>query len=317
MPVRPVVNKAMPFSYVELERFYEGLVSRARRRGVNCAITSGMACVAFGISETTKDCDLLCAPDSASELLDLLGTAALEGQFPAYRGNLSAPLETRWFRGGWTSHFVWAPAESGAYLDIFGIAPRSSSPWETEVHGFYASPHTVAEMKRTVREKDWPVVTALGARMIEKDDERGWLHIYDEDLLRTFTETAKHSRQLLKLRPVLELAANNDPMLRAALRAEIAYWHELDRARLGIYERAVRPYMVAVRKCRLPRGATMAEQHDLRVRCAEEYLPINPLRDYGITRMIFEARQTLAQFVNPAAMAWLPDVRDHFRLVAG
>ena len=35
----------MPLSYAELERLYESLVARARRRGIAC----GMACVAFGI----------------------------------------------------------------------------------------------------------------------------------------------------------------------------------------------------------------------------------------------------------------------------
>jgi hypothetical protein len=306
----------MPFSYVELEQFYERLVARARSRGIGCAITSGMACVAFGVSEATKDCDLLCAPDSAGELLDLLGEATLGGHLPQYRGNLSAPLDARWFRGGWTSHFVWAPAQSGAYLDIFGVAPRSSSPWETGIQGFYASPHTVAEMKRTNRDKDWPMVTALGAQMIETGDERGWLHIYDESLLRTFGDATKKSAAFFKQRPVLELAANNDPKLRPALRAEIGYWHELDRVRLGIYEKAVRRYWVEVRKSRLPPSAGLSAQHDLRLRCAEKHLPLNPLRDYGVHRMISEAREALAQMIHPAAMAWLPDVREHFRLVA-
>jgi len=306
----------MPLSYAELEQFYEGLVTRARAGGITCAIASGMACAAFGVSEATKDCDLLCTPDSASELLDLLGKATLGGQLPQYRGNLSAPLDGRWFRGGWTSHFVWAGGDSGAYLDIFGVAPRSSSPWETEIQGFYASPHTVAEMKRTTRDKDWPFVTALGARMIEMGDERGWLHIYDENLLRTFGEATKQGTDFFKRRPVLELAANNDPKLRPALRAEIEFWHELDRARLSIYEKAVRRYMVEVRKSRLPPGAGLSVQHALRVRCAEKYLPMNPLRDYGIARMISEAREAVAQIIHPAAMAWLPEVREHFRLVA-
>ena len=306
----------MPFSYAELEQFYKGLVTRARARGIPCAITSGMACVAFGVSEATKDCDLLCAPDSAGELLDLLGEAALGGQLPHYRGNLSAPLDARWIRGGWTSHFVWAPADSGAYLDVFGVAPRSSSPWETEIQGFYAGPHTVAEMKRTNRDKDWPFVTALGARMIEMGDERGWLHIYDENLLRTFGKAAKQAADFFKRRPVLELAANKDPNLRAALRAEIEYWHELDRARMRIYEKSVRRYMVELRKSRLPPNAGLSLQHDLRVRCAEKHLPMNPLRDYGVARMISEARESLAQVIHPAAMAWLPDVREYFRLVA-
>ena len=306
----------MPFSYAELEQFYEGLVARARSRGIACAITSGMACVAFGVSETTKDCDLLCTPQSAGKLLELLGKAALGGHLPGYRGNLTAPLDARWFRGGWTSHFVWGPAGSGAYLDIFGVAPRSSSPWETEIQGFYASPHTVAEMKRTNRDKDWPFVTALGARMIEQGDQRGWLHIYDEKLLRTFGDGAKRPAELLKQRPVLELAATNDPKLRSALRAEIEYWHELDRIRLGVYERAVRGYVSAVRKSRLPPGAGLPAQHDLRIRCAEKLLPLNPLRDYGVPRMITEARESLAQIIHPAALAWLPDVREHFRLFA-
>jgi len=272
-----------------------------------------MACVSFGVSEATKDCDLLCTPDSASDLLGLLGETTLDGHFPSYRGNLSPPLDARWFRGGWTSHFVWSSADSGAYLDIFGVAPRSSSPWETEIQGFYASPHTVAEMKRTNRDKDWPFVTALGAQMIEAGDERGWLHIYDEKLLRTFAKL-KHPGYLFEKRPVLTLAANSDPNLRAALRGEIEYWHELDRVRMNIYENAVRRYMVEVRKSRLPPGAGLLAQHELRVRCAETYLPMNPLRDYGLTRMIAEAREALAQIINPTAMSWLPNVREHFKL---
>jgi len=42
---------------------------------------------------------------------------------------------------------------------------------------------------------------------------------------------------------------------------------------------------------------------------------MNPLRDYGVNRMISEAREALAQMIHPAAMAWLPDVREHFRFV--
>ena len=70
----------MPLSYAELEEFYEGLVARARRRGIACAITSGMACVAFGVAEATKDCDLLCAPEGAGKFLGLLEEASLHGQ---------------------------------------------------------------------------------------------------------------------------------------------------------------------------------------------------------------------------------------------
>jgi hypothetical protein len=125
----------MPLSYAELEKFYEGLVARARRRGIACAITSGMACVTYGVAQATQDCDLLCAPDAAGKFLSLLGEASLHGQLPSYRGHLTPPLDARWLRGGWTSHFVWDAAGAQAYLDIFGVAPRGSSPWEAELRG--------------------------------------------------------------------------------------------------------------------------------------------------------------------------------------
>jgi hypothetical protein len=307
-------RQVMPLSYAELERFYERLVTRARNRGVTCAITSGMACVAFGVAQTTKDCDLLCAPNAARKLLELLSETSLDAGFPVYRGHLTSPLDERWIRGGWTSHFVWNAKGDEAYLDVFGVAPRGSSPWEAELEGFYACRHTVAEMKRTNRERDWPYVTALGAQMIEAGDARGWLHIFDEDLLLALTRASRPSASLIKRRPVLGLALRGDSQLRAALHAEVQLWHELDRVRLGIYQRAVRPYMLAVKRAGVSPGAALAVQHQARVRCAERHLPMNPLADFGVLRLIADAREALAQLVNPASLAWLPDVREHFKV---
>ena len=70
----------MPLSYAELEEFYESSVSRARRRGIVCAITSGMSCVAYGVAQATQACGVLCAPDAAGKLFELLNEAALHGQ---------------------------------------------------------------------------------------------------------------------------------------------------------------------------------------------------------------------------------------------
>jgi hypothetical protein len=103
--------------------------------------------------------------------------------------------------------------------------------------GFYASRHTVAEMKRTNRERDWPYVTALGAQMIEAGDPRGWLHIFDENLLLALARTTRPPSSMISRRPVLGLAMKADSPLRAALHAEVQVWHELDRIRLGIYTR--------------------------------------------------------------------------------
>jgi len=306
----------MRLNFAELERFYRGLVTKARGRGITCAITSGMACVEFGVAETTKDCDLLCTPESSKKLLDLLSDASLHGQLPSYRGHLTAPLDERWLRGGWTSHFVWNARGAEAYLDVFGVAPRSSAPWERELEGFYACRHTVAEMKRTNRERDWPYATALGAQMIEAGDARGWLHIFDMDLLLALTRVARPPASLSRRRPVLGLAVSGDSRLRSVLHAEVQFWHELDRVRLGIYQRAVRLYMRAVTRARLPPEVGLVVQHETRVRCAEKHLPWNPLVDYGVMRLIEDARTAVAELVNPTALAWLPDVREHFNVAA-
>ena len=59
----------------------------------------------------------------------------------------------------------------------------------------------------------------------------------------------------------------------------------------------------------------MEAQHEIRVRCAENHLPTNPLHAHGIERMIAEAREALGEMVQPSTLAWLPDVREQFRIV--
>ena len=218
----------MPLSYAELEQFYEGLVSRARSRGITCGITSGMACVAFGVAQATKDCDLLCAADAAGELFKVLGEASLGGQTPTYRGPLTPPLDSRWLRGGWTSHFVWDTPGVEAYLDIFGVAPRGSSPWEAELQGCCTGPHTVAEMKRTNRERDWPVATALGVKLLEAGDPRGWLHLFNYHVLVQTVRKLRPPAAMIALRPALALLAEADERLELALKGEVEFWNRLE-----------------------------------------------------------------------------------------
>ena len=87
----------------ELYLFYEDLVRTLRQRGVICAITSGLACVHYGIAETTKDCDLLCHASLFGELLELLEATKVEGVACAYRGNISPPLDARDRAPAWGS----------------------------------------------------------------------------------------------------------------------------------------------------------------------------------------------------------------------
>src|SRR5881296_394230 len=87
----------------DLHLFYEDLVRTLRDRGVVCGITSGLACVHYGVAETTKDCDLLCHPGSFEALLRTLSETCFGGEPCRYRGHISPPLDARWHVGGWTS----------------------------------------------------------------------------------------------------------------------------------------------------------------------------------------------------------------------
>ncbi len=299
-------------SYAELEEFYEGLVVKLRERGVVCAITSGMACVSYGVAQATKDCAMLCQPEAAAQFLDLLHETRLHGALPLYRSHITPPLEPRWLHGGWTSHFQWKSGDTEAYLDIFGVAPRSSSPWQSDLRGCYASPHTVAEMKRTDRQKDWPFATVLGVKLLEAGDSRGWLHIFDHDVLIQSAEKVPCPPEMTARRPVLSLVMSRDERLELALKGEIEFWHRLDRIRIRIHERAVRPYMVAVKGDPRSDSPKLAIQHQSRVEHAARLLAVNPMRAYGLDRLIAEARSEAAKYAPAGSLEWLPDVRGSF-----
>jgi hypothetical protein len=92
-----------------------------------------MACVHFGVAETTKDCDLLCHPSGFDTLLEELQRTTISESSSQYRGNLSPPLHERWHCGGWTSHFMWGRGPDAVTLDVFGCALRGSVPWPNEL----------------------------------------------------------------------------------------------------------------------------------------------------------------------------------------
>ena len=300
--------------YAELEAFFTGLVRTAQSRGITCAITSGMACVHFGVAATTKDCDVLCAVGQAEEFRGLLAGTELHGVLPNYRGNLSPPLDARWMRGGWTAHISWKSKPEEACLDVFGVAPRGSSPWERQLAGIYARQNVVAEMKRTNRGKDWPFATALGGQMLEARDADGWLHLYDADVMRRFAKNTLPDERLVRLRPVLRLAPFKDSTLLArALFAERVFWSALDQVRIQIYQRHLRRYVSAVRRAlAAQRGADLAASHAIRVECAQVHLPLNPMREFGLGRMVQEAQAKACATISPDVVEWLPTAERHF-----
>jgi hypothetical protein len=306
------VNYMLRISLDEMEQFFEALTATLRSHGVVCAITSGMACVEFGVAFGTKDCDMLCAAESADAFLRSLEATPLRGAACSYRSHLGAPLDCRWLRGGWTSHFAWSLGTEEACLDVFGVAPRASALWQAELMGLYASPHIVAEMKRTDRPRDWPIASALGAKLLYDGDPRGWLHVFDPQLMVKLASEIPCPRELFAQRPVLELLERRDPRLDIAVRGEIEFWQQLDHVRMQVYRNAVRRYVVAVKKDARSDAADLRTQHLSRIEHAEQLLPMNPLKDFGVDCLLSEARRLAERMAPPGSLEWLPDVTSNF-----
>ena len=298
--------------YAELEKFFCDLVTQAQGRGIPCAITGDMACVHYKVGPTTKDCDVLCNVEKSDDFRELIAETELRGLLPNYRGNISPPLDARWMGGGWTSHFTWKTAPEETCLDIFGIAPRGSSAWEEEVYGLYASRHTVAEMKRTNREKDWPYINALGIKLLKANDSRGYLHLYDADALTMVVASNPPPTWMLETRPTLRLALTGDERLGDAIHAETVFWHRLDACRIQLYERALRPYVSAVRKTIAHRAMPLAESHEIRMECANRVLIASPIAAHGFAQLVADAREATTRRVHPDLMEWLPNGLSHF-----
>jgi hypothetical protein len=144
-----------------------------RAAHVRFAITSGMACVHYGIQQTTKDSDWIIDPDHLDRLLAMI--EAQERRMPpwriGYRTVFGAPLDSAWHRHGWTSHLFIQDEALGVqhHLDFFGKPPRVRA-WVADADGF-ADRDVVAMMKRTDRDRDWPIVDGLGWQIA--DAERG------------------------------------------------------------------------------------------------------------------------------------------------
>ncbi|RIK82093.1 MAG: hypothetical protein DCC68_07120 [Planctomycetota bacterium] len=167
-------------------------------------------------------------------------------------------------------------------------------------------------MKQTDRDKDWPFVTGIGAKMIEAGDARGWLYLFDSELIRRLASRFPLPETIVRQRPVLSLISANRDLFFDALLAEREFWQELNRERLSVYSAARRPFVRELRKLRPSGAMDVMADHRLRVACARDHLPQRPIRDFGVERIIEDARKNVARRYHPELLQWLPNVRPAF-----
>jgi len=275
---------------LEFLKVFAARLSRAR---VGYVITSGMACVFYGLQQTTKDSDLVIDLEDLPRFLDLLGD--LERELPPWRASyrviFGAPLEADYMAHGWTSHLsLWDRADSPEHrVDLFSKPPRVSKVETGPESDAYASRHMLAQMKRTDRERDWPMVDGLGLQLRRLAPEQALLHIQDAGLLRGFWEQASPTTQAAAAlkRPLLRLLPSTTDLdaLHAWLRLERIAWETINQERYRLYEAAWKQFSRAWRADEgfvWPTSEPLRAQHERLCRAAARFaLERDPIGTVG------------------------------------
>lgn len=276
-----------------------------RERGLRFAITSGMACVRYGLQQNTKDSDWIIAVRDVDGLRQVLESrqAGMPPWQVSYRPIFGAPLDPRFLAGGWTSHLlVKDRADSPEHhLDFFGKPPRVSA-WELDAEDpSYASRDTVARMKKTDRDKDWPIVDGLGYQTWLHGDPNGLLHLRSVERLREAWRACDPSlrESLAERRPLLRLVERStDVQVEGWLLVERTIWESVNRVRHRIYQSAWKEFYRSWQRQQewsWPSSAPFWMQHrQLLDAAARHGLPAAPLD--GISR-----EEILSQGIGRAA----------------
>ena len=206
-------NSPTALDWDTLHGFYTNIAEQLHKAGIKSLTTGGIACVRYGITQSTKDCDIIIPIASAAEVIEILARAEIHHQRCHLTLKYGAPLHRRWLEGGWISHtYFGQPEQPLARLDLFGKPPRMRSTTADE-NPYYLSRDGFARMKKTRREKDWAYANLLGLQMLEQREIAGILHITDAKKLREICQSSDIEWSLSNQRPLLKLAIEKDPRL--------------------------------------------------------------------------------------------------------
>lgn len=283
-------------------QFYRTFRSLLRDHGIRHALTSGMACVEYGIQQNTKDTDWIIHPEDLEKLLALLGQC--ERGFTgtnwrvSYRSLFGAPFLAAYHCGGWTTHIVIQDDPLGMehHLDFFGHPPRVRiEDAFTGAQDGVASRAVVAQMKKTDRDKDWPIVNGLAMQCCAIGDPAGLLHLREPDFLRQSWNGLDEATRapLRRARPLLgQLPTLAEPVLERLLLVERTIWECVNRGRYRLYQHEWKEFYRRWQRDTVgawPTAEPFLIQHRrLCAAVAEFMLPAAPLSPAAVRESIYQ-----------------------------
>ncbi|MBP7830565.1 MAG: hypothetical protein KA248_11670 [Kiritimatiellae bacterium] len=257
--------------YVELTRAFND----GRLRAV---LSSGQAVVLHRLAIMSKDGDWILREEDEA-LRHVLAVLAERGG----RYRFGAPMDLRWLRGGWSSHFEFRQGPLRVRTDFVTRPPRLSPEnlealWrEQEGRDIpFVKARDLAELKKTNREKDYAVIGEL-ARLLADPADQLLVSRSARDILTLAAEHPALFRELAPRRPALAAATRGGEELEAALDAERRALMHANEKRLQRYMQAAEPWArlwpgVAEKIAGLP----LREAHEVMAARAEGVLPYEP-----------------------------------------
>ena len=227
---------------------YQALSEAFNAGRLRAILSSGQAVVMHRLAVMSKDGDWILREDA--ETLDYV-LMVLEERGAHYR--FGAPLDLRWMAGGWSSHFEFKAETLRVRTDFVTrpprITPRSlKGLWnDAEAKSApvpYTDVVTLAELKKTNRERDYEVIGEL-ARLIEDPADCLLLSRSAGDLIALAREHPKLPDKLAGRRPLLKHIEDGREELEVALDAERRELIHTNERRLQAYMAAAQAWLAA------------------------------------------------------------------------
>jgi len=195
-----------------------------------------------------------------------------------------APMDCRWLKEGWSSHLEFFKDGLRIRTDFVARPPRLSCDelnnlWRTQVTRKtpVVDLRELAELKKTNREKDYPIIGELARRM-ERPEDRFLYSRSVSDLIELSERFPEMVALLSQKRPLLALLGQGRESIEKALDAERREFMHRNEERLQKYIQAASawrsrwPFLEAQAN-----SLTLSQFHSVMVAEAEKYLPMEML----------------------------------------
>ena len=260
-----------------MSNIYLTLTEQFNRGRLRAIISSGQAVVLHRLAIMSKDGDWILREDDES-MQHVLGTLAELGA----RYRFGAPLDTRWLAGGWSAHLEFRHDNLRVRTDFTTRPPRIDAAalnrlWhETDPERPVVDVTTLAQIKKTNREKDYAVIGELARVMTEPRDQL----LYSRsarDLIELSHSHPQLIRELVSARPLLDKIATGRTRVEEALDAERRALIHANEQRLACYREAAQGWAADWQEIEREIGdSPLPRAHEIVVAHALELLPSAP-----------------------------------------